>query len=130
MKNKSLKMLIALLLIGAMVFTGLPMKVKAAGVYDTNFLWNKTEELQNEWPLDNTLTKTNAGIGTAGFVYSRYYYDNTGRIVLEFDLSMFPDDPSSLNFGSNFRTFRNQWEHAVFFIDPKLVSKVNEEASF
>ncbi|NLL50489.1 MAG: hypothetical protein GX245_04540 [Eubacteriaceae bacterium] len=130
MKNKSLKMLIALLLIGAMVFTGLPMKVKAAGAYDTNFLWNKTEELQNEWPLDNTLTKTNAGIGTAGFVYSRYYYDNTGRIVLEFDLSMFPDDPSSLNFGSNFRTFRNQWEHAVFFIDPKLVSKVNEEASF
>ena len=39
---------------------------------------------------DPTLTKTNAGIGTAGLSYQNFYYDGEGRIVLEFELSIFP----------------------------------------
>ena len=122
----------ALLLVAVMVIAALPVKVHAEGFYDTNFAWDSPEEVQNEWPLENadTWTKVNTGIGTAGFSYRNYYYNDLGRIVLEFELSIFPDDTTGWDAGSNHRTFRNQWEQAWFFIDPKLAGKVDNAASF
>lgn len=113
-----------------MVFTGLFMTVKAAEPYDTGFEWDKDEEVQNEWPLAAGLVKSYSGIGTAGFSYCRYYYNDQGQIVVEFELSIFPDDTTNNDFGSNFRTFRTQWDYANIFIDPDLAVMVDEQASF
>ena len=127
-KNHTLKKFIVLLLAGIIAFAGLPMQVAAQDpgtkAYDTNFDWNNSEEDLNEWPLDPTLTKTNAGIGTAGLSYQNFYYDGEGRIVLEFELSIFPKGSSTAT------TFRNQWQFAHIFIDPNLIGMVDEKASF
>lgn len=131
-KNHTLKKFIVLLLAGIIAFAGLPMQVAAQNpgtkAYDTNFDWNNSEEDLNEWPLDPNLIKTNAGIGTAGFSYNRFYYNDQGRIVLEIDLSIFPDAPDDES--SAQVTFRNQWDFANIFIDPDLVSKIDDNASF
>ncbi|MGI6507934.1 MAG: Rib/alpha-like domain-containing protein [Saccharofermentanales bacterium] len=127
-KNHTLKKFIVLLLAGIIAFSGLPMQVAAQDpgtkAYDTNFDWNNSEEDLNEWPLDPSLTKTNAGIGTAGLSYQNFYYDGEGRIVLEFELSIFPKGSSTAT------TFRNQWQFAHIFIDPNLIGMVDEKASF
>ncbi|NLL91069.1 MAG: hypothetical protein GX222_01430 [Ruminococcaceae bacterium] len=127
-KKNPIKRLVALLLTGIIVFTGLPMLLQAEGSYETNFQWNNIEEDLNEWPLEPGLTKTYLGIGTAGFAYSRYYYNDAGRIVLEFDISIFPDAANQET--SAYRTFRDQWKYANIFIDPQLASKVDDAASF
>ena len=89
------KILAALLLIGVIVFAGLPTKVEAEspGSYNTNFDWDGQEEAEHEWPLpaEPALAKTRTGIGTAGFAYSRGYYNDEGRNVLEIDFSILPD---------------------------------------
>ena len=127
-KNNILKIFVALMLIGVIVLSSLPTELDAEEGYNTNFGWTNTEEVQYEWPLAEGLTKTRDGIGTAGFSYSRFYQNDAGRIVLEFDLSIFPDADN--NETSNFRTFRNKWKYANIFIDPKLVSKVDKNESF
>ena len=113
-----------------MVFSGLSNNIKAAEPYTTNFDWDNADELEHEWPLDPNLTKSYAGIGTAGFSYNRYYYNNNGQIVIEIELSIFPDDTTAFDFGSNFRTFRAQWDYANIFIDPNLADKVDVNDSF
>ena len=121
----------AFLLTGVVIFAGLPMiMLKAQEPYKTGFAWFNAEEDLHEWPLEAGLTKTNAGIGTAGFSYRNYYYNDEGRIVLEFDFSMFGDDPTGLDYSSAWRLFREQWDNAVLFIDPNLATKVDDTASF
>ena len=130
-KNNLIKSFFVFLLTGIIVFTGFATVVSAQSPYDTNFDWHNTEEEQNEWPLDPSLTgKTHIGIGTAGFSYSRFYYNDNGQIVLEFDISIFPDDSYPTDFNSNIRTFRKQWDNALIFIDPSLIQKVDLGASF
>lgn len=90
-----------------MIFGGLLSSREAKAAYNTGFAWENEEEDLNEWPLDESLkTKTYAGIGTAGFSYSRFYQNEQGRIVLEIDFSIFPDSPD--NETSGHRTFREQ----------------------
>ncbi len=129
-KNNILKISMALMLIGVIVLASLPTKIEAEGSYDTKFSWTNAEEDLNEWPLEEGLTKTRAGIGTAGFSYNRFYRDDQGRIVLEIDFSIFPDDITGNDFSSRYTTFREQWEFANIFIDPDLASKVDDAASF
>lgn len=128
--NKLIMRFWVALLTGLMIFSGFSSSVKAAEPYTTNFGWGNEEEPRNEWPLDPNLTKSYAGVGTAGFAYNRYYYNDLGRIVIEIELSIFPDDTTTNDFGSNFRTFRAQWDYANIFIDPNLVNMVDEENSF
>ncbi len=131
-KKNLLKFLVALLLIGVIVFAGLPTKVEAGspGSYNTNFDWDGQEEAEHEWPLpaEPALAKTRTGIGTAGFAYSRFYYNDEGRIVLEIDFSIFPDPAN--NESSNSKSFRDQWKYANLFIDPDLAIMVDDNASF
>ncbi|NMB01774.1 MAG: hypothetical protein GX971_09745, partial [Firmicutes bacterium] len=135
-KNDSLTKFVVLLLATVVAISGLTLKTEAEGPpqpekpYNTNFDWNDTEEVLNEWPLEEGLEKVRTGIGTAGFSYSRFYHNDQGRVVLEFDLSIFPDDTSRNDFGSNYRTFRNQWDYAHIFIDPDLATKVDNVESF
>ncbi|MGI6608055.1 MAG: Rib/alpha-like domain-containing protein [Erysipelotrichaceae bacterium] len=113
-----------------MVFSGLSVRINAQdSSYETGFEWDNGEEVLNEWPLDPNLTKTYTGVGTVGFSYNRYYYNDLGQIVLEFDFSVFPDD-IVIDFGTAFRTFREQWDYANIFIDPQLVTMVDDNASF
>ena len=128
LKKNPLKWFIAFLLTGLIVFTALPAKINAESSYNTNFDWVNEEEAQHEWPLEEGLSKINTGIGTAGFSYQNYYYNDQGRIVLELELSMFPKSPN--NVSSAFRSFREQWSYANIFIDPTLVNMVDENASF
>ncbi|HHW94839.1 MAG TPA: hypothetical protein GX736_02780, partial [Mogibacterium sp.] len=129
-KNDLLKRFVVFLLTGVIFSAGLTAKVEAeGGFYSTNFTWDKVEEPLNEWPLDANLTnKTREGIGTAGFSYNRFYWNDHGRIVLEIDLGMFPDALN--NETSGYRTFREQWDKAVLFIDPSLVTNVDVGESF
>jgi len=90
-RNKNLiKRSMVILLIAILALAGMPGKVQSQGSYDTNFSWTTDEEVLNEWPLDATIQSTSyTGIGTAGFSYHHYYYDEQDRIVLEFELSCF-----------------------------------------
>jgi len=118
-----------ILLIAILALAGMPGKVQSQGSYDTNFSWTTDEEVLNEWPLDATIQSTSyTGIGTAGFSYHHYYYDEQDRIVLEFELSMFP--ASAGREVSASRLFRENWQNAHIFIDPKLINKVDVDASF
>ena len=127
-KNSSLKWFVSILLAGIILFAIFPTRIKAQKTYDTNFDWIQDEEAQHEWPLEEGLSKTNTGIGTAGFSYLNYYYNDDNQIVLELELSMFPKSPN--NVSSAFRSFREQWSYANIFIDPTLVTMVDENASF
>lgn len=122
-RNKNLiKRSMVILLIAILALAGMPGKVQSQGSYDTNFSWTTDEEVLNEWPLDATIQSTSyTGIGTAGFSYHHYYYDEQDRIVLEFELSMFP--ASAGREVSASRLFRENWQNAHIFIDPKLINK-------
>ena len=128
LKNNSIKWFVALLLTGLIIFAALPAKINAESSYKTNFDWQNDEEAQHEWPMEDGLTKTNTGIGTAGFSYQNYYYNDDNRIVLEFELSMFPKSPNQVS--SAFRSFREQWLYANIFVDPNLATMVDDTASF
>ncbi len=129
-RNKNLiKKSAIIMLIGVLLFAGMPNKVQSQGSYDTNFSWTTDEEVLNEWSLDPAIKSTSyTGIGTAGFSYHHYYYDEQDRIVLEFELSMFPASAGRELSAS--RLFRENWQYAHIFIDPKLINKVDVAASF
>jgi Rib/alpha/Esp surface antigen-like repeat protein len=124
-KHKILKWFVTLLLAGFIVYAAFPMKLEAEESYKTNFNWNNEEEVLNEWPLEDGLTKSGIGIGTAGFSYRHFYTNDAGQRVLEFELSMFPDSES---YSSD--SFRTYWKTAKFFIDPRLAAYVDKDKSF
>jgi Rib/alpha/Esp surface antigen-like repeat protein len=128
-KHRSLKKFVAFLLTVVILLTVLAANVEVGWAYNTSFGWDNVEEDLNEWPLDASLTtKTYTGIGTAGFSYNRFYWNDEGRIVLEIDFSIFPDAPD--NESSAYRTFREKWDNAVLFMNSGLAAKVDVVESF